>query len=157
MSTRPEKTGIFCHRGLPAGVCVLWLLVACLVPKAAQAVGSWTPLKNKVAERISTILLLSDGTVIAENGLSTWYRLTPDTNGSYVNGAWSTIAPMHDTRLHFLTYVLPDGRVFVAGSEYGTGINTAAGGTVFGTTPGTNLNAGNGTPGAPNGVAITLQ
>jgi hypothetical protein len=41
--------------------------------------------------------------------------------------------------------------------DNGTGINTAGGGTVFGTNPGTNLNAGNGTPGAPNGAAITLQ
>jgi len=41
--------------------------------------------------------------------------------------------------------------------DNGTGINTAGGGTVSGTSPGTNVNAGNGTPGAPNGTAVTLQ
>jgi hypothetical protein len=39
----------------------------------------------------------------------------------------------------------------------GTGINTAGGGTVFSFTPATNPNAGNGTPGAPNGVPTPLQ
>jgi hypothetical protein len=46
---------------------------------------------------------------------------------------------------------------YSAVTDNGTGINTSAGGTITGTSPGTNLNAGNGTPGAPNGVAITLQ
>jgi hypothetical protein len=38
-----------------------------------------------------------------------------------------------------------------------TGINTGAGGTVTSFSPATNANAGNGTPGAPNGSAIPLQ
>jgi hypothetical protein len=41
--------------------------------------------------------------------------------------------------------------------DNGTGINTGGGGTVSGTNPATNVNAGNGTPGAPNGTAVTLQ
>src|SRR5262249_43306063 len=77
-------------------------------------------------------LLLSDGTVMAKgfagggDGIgNSWYRLTPDVNGSYVNGTWSTLAAMHDTRLYFSTQVLKDARVFVAGGEYGTGGATA--------------------------------
>ena len=31
---------------------------------------------------------------------------------------------MHDTRLYYSTQVLKDGRVFVAGGEYGTGRKT---------------------------------
>jgi hypothetical protein len=50
-----------------------------------------------------------------------WYRLTPDIHGSYVNGTWSTLASMIDTRLYYATQMLKDGRVFVAGGEYGTG------------------------------------
>jgi hypothetical protein len=46
---------------------------------------------------------------------------------------------------------------YSAVTDNGTGINTAGGGTVKGTSPGTNFNAGNGTPGAPNGTAISLQ
>ena len=38
-----------------------------------------------------------------------------------------------------------------------TGINTASGGTVSGSNPASTLNAGNGTPGAPNGAAGALQ
>jgi len=70
------------------------------------------------------MLLLSDGTVMAKGtagggGIgNAWYKLTPDANGSYVNGTWSTRAPMQDTRLWFSSQVLQDGRVFVAGGEY---------------------------------------
>ena len=35
---------------------------------------------------------------------------------------------------------------YSAVTDNGTGINTTAGGTITGTSPGTNLNAGNGTP-----------
>ena len=62
------------------------------------------------------------------------------TNGVATSGALATI--------HMYNSAVTDN---------GTGINTAAGGTVTGTTPGSNLNAGNGTPGAPNGAPITLQ
>jgi hypothetical protein len=48
---------------------------------------------------------------------SAWYKLTP-TNGSYVNGTWTTLAPMNDIRQFFASAVLQDGRVFVAGGEY---------------------------------------
>jgi len=73
------------------------------------------------------MLLLSDGTVLAErSGISSdWYRLTPDTNGSYVTGTWSTLASMHSTRLYYSSQVLTNGRVFFAGAEYGTGWDTA--------------------------------
>ena len=77
------------------------------------------------------MLLLSDGTVIcADNsgayaGSTGWFRLTPDLNGSYINGTWTTLAPMHYPRSGFAADVVPDGRVFVAGGEYGTGITHA--------------------------------
>jgi hypothetical protein len=69
------------------------------------------------------MLLLSDGTVLAQGGGSKncstgWYRLTPDAYGSYVNGTWSTLAPMSLGRLYYASNVLRDGRVFVLGGEY---------------------------------------
>ena len=68
------------------------------------------------------MLLLTDGTVMCQNsGNTTWYLLTPDIHGSYLNGTWSTLAPMHDSRRYYSSQVLRDGRVFVAGGEYGTG------------------------------------
>jgi hypothetical protein len=85
--------------------------------------GTWTALAHTPPEPVNTMLLLPDGTVMAagantENG---WYRLTPDGTGSYVNGSWSTLATMHDTRLYYSSQVLQNGKVMVAGGEYGTG------------------------------------
>jgi hypothetical protein len=72
------------------------------------------------------MLLLTDGTVMAQgDDTISWYQLKPDIHGSYVNGTWSTLAAMNDTRLYNSMQVLRDGRVFVAGAEYGTGGSTA--------------------------------
>jgi len=30
------------------------------------------------------------------------YRLTPNAAGSYVNGTWTTLAAMHETRLYYV-------------------------------------------------------
>lgn len=97
------------------------LMLALLSARHAGAVGSWTPLVNLAPTNVSHMLLLSDGRVIAQGqgGLGTdWYFLTPN-NGSYANGTWSTAASMHETRQYYASDVLPDGRVFVAGGEYG--------------------------------------
>ena len=104
-------------------VCVLWW------PGRAVAAGTWTALANSPPGPVGHFLLLSDGTVIAED-LSTnwgprWFQLTPDIHGSYVNGTWSTIAPMNYTRLDFASDVLTNGTLFVAGGEYGSGTNSA--------------------------------
>ena len=93
--------------------------------QAAHA-GTWTPVNSTAPNGINLMLLLSDGTVMAQQGGSnTWYKLTPDSSGSYVNGTWSTLASMHDTRLYGSSGVMSDGRVFIAGAEYGTGADTA--------------------------------
>ncbi|HTB31110.1 MAG TPA: T9SS type A sorting domain-containing protein, partial [Bacteroidia bacterium] len=71
-------------------------------------------------------LLLTDGSVMCHNssggGYGTgWDRLIPDASGSYINGTWGSIASMNYDRLYFSSQVLPDGRVYVAGGEYGAG------------------------------------
>lgn len=71
------------------------------------------------------MLLLPDGTVMGADGGNRWCRLTPDIHGSYINGTWSTLAPMIDTRLYYASQVLTNGRVFIAGAEYGTGKSSA--------------------------------
>jgi len=97
-----------------------------LMPSHVLAVGTWLPLTDPAPASIDLLILLSDGTVMAHAFFATnWYRLTPDSHGSYPNGAWTTIASMHDTRLYYSSDVLRDGRVFVAGGEYGTGMATA--------------------------------
>ncbi|MEO6787723.1 MAG: kelch repeat-containing protein, partial [Chthoniobacteraceae bacterium] len=103
------------------------IVMACLLASRVMAGGTWTPLANTPPGPVGVMLLLSDGTVIAENNDDgsingpAWYRLTPNGAGSYVNGTWSAIAPMNDGRLFFSSQVLKDGRVFVAGGEYPNG------------------------------------
>lgn len=87
--------------------------------------GTWTPVARNAPGSIFLMLLMPDGTVMAANGGSAWFRLTPDAQGSYVNGTWTTLASMHDSRLYYSSQVLRDGRLFVAGGEYGTGFRTA--------------------------------
>lgn len=115
-----RRAGFSCH--------VVWMVVAggLLLPAQATRGGTWTPLANYAPGGIGTMLLLSDGTVMAQNGSgSAWCRLTPDIHGSYVNGTWSALASMNYERLYYSSDVLRDGRVFVAGSEYYTGTNSA--------------------------------
>src|SRR5947208_1228345 len=55
--------------------------------------GTWQPLANQPPFAAGTHLLLTDGTVIVQDtGANDWWKLTPDINGSYVNGTWSSIA-----------------------------------------------------------------
>ncbi len=97
-----------------------------------SAQGTWSTLMN-LSPRANggEMMLLTDGTVICKSysGIdyvsSYWDRLRPDSLGSYANGTWDTIPPMHDTRWAFSSQILRDGRVYIAGGEYGTGYATS--------------------------------
>lgn len=70
------------------------------------------------------MLLLTDGTVMAQAASSTnWWKLTPDVNGSYVNGTWLRLADAPNAPLYYASAVLIDGRVFVAGGEYNNNVH----------------------------------
>lgn len=96
----------------------------------SNAQGTWTLLTNTPSHvNGGGMLLLSDGTVLVKtfsggtDGYGNTYdKLTPSSTGSYSNGTWSSIAPMTNTRLYYSSQVLKDGRVYVAGGEYGTGL-----------------------------------
>src|ERR1700723_2264656 len=65
--------------------------------------------------------LLTDGTVMVQSySESTWYKLTPDNTGSYVNGTWTQLAslPSGYQPLYFASAVLADGRAVITGGEY---------------------------------------
>ena len=107
------------------------LAVVIVVMTAGSVVAqTWQPLTNQPTFSPGTVLLLTDGTILAHsepNCLSctstdynSWYKLTPDINGSYVNGTWSALAslPTGYGPLYFASAVLPDGRVIVEGGEY---------------------------------------
>ena len=57
----------------------------------------------------------------ANAGGNSWFRLTPDIHGSYVNGTWTSLAAMNSVRLYFSSDVLTNGAVLVAGGEFGNG------------------------------------
>lgn len=66
-------------------------------------------------------MVLSDGTILTDNGSGNCCRLTPDIHGSYINGTWTRLASMNYDRMFFASSVLTNGNVFVAGGEYGSG------------------------------------
>ncbi len=95
----------------------------------ANTASPWTALKNPPPFGTpGTMLLESDGTVLVHNepdnnatgGTNQWYKLTPDSSGSYIDGTWSQIAsmPASYTPLYFASAILPDGRMIVEGGEY---------------------------------------
>src|SRR4029077_823995 len=87
------------------------------VPSYQDAVsGRWQKLTNEPTFQTDTALLLTDGTVMTHQyNSNNWWRLTPDINGSYLNGTWSQLASMtlSYAPLYFASATLPDGRVLV--------------------------------------------
>jgi hypothetical protein len=80
-------------------------------------------LKNQPPDGATIGFLLTDGTVMFQgNGLTDWWKLTPDNKGSYLNGTWSQLASLPSSwnyiPLYFASAVLADGRVVVDGGEY---------------------------------------
>jgi len=108
-----------------------FLLIVCgvFLNFNVYAQGFWLPIAELAPNYNHGVpLLLSDGSVMAlssSNRSDTlgdlWSKLTPNSNGDYVNGTWDTITRMKYTRLYCSSQVLMDGRVYVAGGEYGTG------------------------------------
>jgi len=98
-----------------------------LAPCSYAQTGTWTALTNLAPhENMGVMLLLTNGTVMCHDTVGGtygkgWDLLTPDATGSYVNGTWTTLASMNNDRLFFSSQVLPSGKVYVAGGEYGPG------------------------------------
>src|SRR4051812_32200147 len=94
---------------------------------------TWTALNHQPTFGASTAHLLTDGTVMVQAQESgSWWRLTPDNTGSYLNGTWTQLASMPSGYgpLYYASAVLADGRVVVVGGEYnisGSAVWTAQG------------------------------
>jgi hypothetical protein len=105
------------------------LLVLSLVYMSSMTLGqgTWSRVNNQAPNGSGGLmLLLTDGTVMAKSNAgggsgTIWMKLTPDIHGSYANGTWTNLAPMISDRLYFSSQILKDGRVYVAGGEYGAG------------------------------------
>jgi len=96
----------------------------CAAPCIVSA-QTLTNLTNPAPEGVSIALQLTDGTVLAqsESDGSHWFKLTPDSSGSYQNGTWSRVAdlPAGYQPYAFASAVLADGRAIIEGGEYQPG------------------------------------
>jgi len=103
-------------------LCILFVLVIALSWTGIASAQSWQPLTNQPTfPGPFNSYLLTDGTImVQDNDASDWWRLTPDINGSYVNGTWSQLAslPSNYGPLYYASAVLPDGRLLIEGGEY---------------------------------------
>lgn len=144
-----------------AGLATLAIAVGLLsgTPSAAQ---TWSAPTHQFAYKADVALLLTDGSVmvhVLQSG--DWWRLSPDSAGSYVNGAWSQLSSMPTGYMPFAfsTAVLPDGRVIVEGGEnnYPNENNTSKGAIYDPTTNGwTMVNPPIGWPGIGDGPSVVL-
>jgi hypothetical protein len=108
----------------------------CVVTRGAGTVGvanitdvavtcaptPFTTLVNQPPEAGELSLLLTDGSVMMQSSsdASVFYRLTPDSNGSYIAGTWSRLASMPGGYAPYAgsEVMLADGRVLFVGGEY---------------------------------------
>jgi hypothetical protein len=98
---------------------MLWLAACCL--SQAQTL---TNLTHQAPDGAQLTFQLTDGTVLAQGyNDSDWWKLTPDINGSYVNGTWTQVAslPAGYSPEAFASATLADGRVLIEGGEYNFG------------------------------------
>jgi len=109
------------------GIAVLALLSWCEISGAQEpfSPGQWTQATTPPASGVGHALLLTDGSVLAISGdcyavTGKWYRLVPDSTGSYVNGKWVAAGtlPAKYNPLYFASAVLPSGNVIIMGGEY---------------------------------------
>src|ERR1700731_951270 len=86
-------------------------------PPGGATSGTWQALTNAAPVNVDSPLLLTDGTVMVHETCplsggpsgTRWFRLTPDSSGSYVDGTWSELAPTPGyAPLFYASAVLPD-------------------------------------------------
>lgn len=101
------------------------VLVTLLFALSASSLSQ--TLKNLVHPAPDGVIVpyqLTDGTVLAQGGNGNdFWKLTPDSKGSYVNGTWKQVASLpsgYDPYAN-ASAVLADGRVLIVGGEYNFG------------------------------------
>lgn len=108
------------RRRVPAS-CALIATALLAMTQLKSVAGTWTALATYPPVSVNEALLLSDGSILTDNGSGQCARLIPDIHGSYINGTWTQLSSMNFSRLFFSTEMLTNGTVFVAGGEYGNG------------------------------------
>jgi len=97
-------------------------LVATVLVAPVCWAQSVDPLVNQLPNGFDLMFQLTDGTVMVQDYTysNQWWKLTPDINGSYLNGTWTQLAslPVEYSPYASASAVLADGRVIVIGGEY---------------------------------------
>jgi hypothetical protein len=110
----------------------VWTLATVLLLAFSRLAVAATWAKIPLApSTIQLMVQMTDGSLLVQsyNGQS-WMRYTPDANGNYASGTWSSLASGPVARLYFASQVLPDGRFWLAGGEYtGPGLQANWGNT----------------------------
>jgi hypothetical protein len=80
-------------RTLGIAVSALLICASIAVAQAPFTKGTWTAVTNAPPSAVAHAMLLSDGSVLInsfyfETHADVWYRLIPDSTGSYINGTW---------------------------------------------------------------------
>jgi hypothetical protein len=100
----------------------LWMVTIALCLAGVGSAQNWQPLRNQPTFPAPfNAFLMTDGTIMVQDSdNSDWWRLTPDLNGSYVNGTWTQAAslPSGYGPLYYASAVLADGRLLIEGGEY---------------------------------------
>ena len=102
------------------------LLAGAVMAAASAAAHAQTtvPLKHPIPGGALIAWVLTDGRVLAQTGNeNTFYVLTPDNTGSYVNGTATQVGSLYSGYVPYAmaSAVLADGRVVIAGGEYNEG------------------------------------
>src|SRR5215467_7702992 len=83
-----------------------------------------TPLVHQPPGGANLAFQLTDGTIMCQaDREQDWWKLTPDINGSYLNGTWTKLASLEPGYIPdaFSSAVLADGRLVIIGGEYNNG------------------------------------
>lgn len=102
-------------------VAVATLVLGASVASNAQTLVNMT---HPAPDGAETVMLLTDGRALVQgNNDSDWWTLTPDINGSYLNGTWTQVASLPAGYAPYAQSeaVLVDGRVIIEGGEYNFG------------------------------------
>ncbi|MGB8908744.1 MAG: hypothetical protein WCC84_08330 [Candidatus Cybelea sp.] len=91
--------------------------------RARSRGGGWQEVASSPAwpNGPQTEILMTDGTVMVfDYCSSSVFRLTPDKNGNYLTGTWSSVPslPSSYAPLYFASAILPDGKLILNGGEY---------------------------------------
>jgi hypothetical protein len=112
------------------GIALMTLLAWSGIARSQEpfTAGTWTKTTNNPPSAVAHALLLTDGSVLVNSFFfsthtDTWYRLIPNSAGSYTAGTWVTAGslPSGYNPLYFGSAVLPNGEVAIFGGEYNNG------------------------------------